>query len=264
MNATNIHILTEMGEIMSGHSKWSTIKRKKGAEDAKRGKIFTKLARDITLAARQGGGDPNFNPVLRLAIDKAKAGNMPKDNIERAIKRGTGELEGGEMEEITYEGYAPHGIAILIQCLTDNRNRTLSEVRRVFNKQGGNLAEQGSVGWMFDQRGYITITSDGADGDEVFLLAAEAGAEDIEIEEEEIEIYTPPTALHSVADALRNEGLEIQEAELAQFAKNEVELDVKDALSVMNIVEQLEELDDVDKVYSNLKISDEALASLAA
>jgi len=247
---------------MSGHSKWSTIKRKKGAEDAKRGKIFTRLAKNITIAARESGGDPDFNPSLRMAIDKAKASNMPKDNIERAIKRGTGELEGGQLEEITYEGYGPNGVAILIQCLTDNRNRTLSEVRRVFNKYGGNLAEQGAVGWLFDQKGYITVSPGNLDEDEVFMIAVEAGAEDIEIEGEEIEVYTPPTSLHVVVQVLEEEGLEINEASLAQFAQNEIELDAKETLSVMNVIELLEELDDVDKVYSNLNITDEALTML--
>jgi YebC/PmpR family DNA-binding regulatory protein len=249
---------------MSGHSKWSTIKRKKGAEDAKRGKMFTRLARDITVAAREGGGDLNFNPNLRLAIDKAKTANMPKDNIERAIKRGTGELEGGELEEITYEGYALHGVAMLIQCLTDNRNRTLSDVRRVFNKNGGNLAEQGAVAWMFDLKGYITVSPDKADPDEVFIIAVESGADDIEISEDIIEIYTPPTELHAIAQVLQEAGIPVDEAELAQFAQNEIELGVKETLSVMNIIELLEELDDVDKVYSNLLISEDALAMLEA
>jgi YebC/PmpR family DNA-binding regulatory protein len=189
---------------------------------------------------------------------------MPKDNIDRAIKRGTGELAGGELEEITYEGYAPHGVAVLIQCLTDNRNRTLADVRRVFNKHGGNLAEPGAVGWMFDQKGYITVTPGSMDADEIFMVAVDAGADDIEISPDVIEVYTPPTELHSVSTALRAAGLEVQDVELAQFAKTEISLDVKDTLSIMNIVELLEELDDVDKVYSNLSISDAALKSLEA
>lgn len=249
---------------MSGHSKWSTIKRKKGAEDAKRGKIFTKIARDITLAARHGGGDPNANPSLRLAVDKARRANMPKDNVERAIKRGTGELEGGELEEITYEAYAPHGVAMLIKCTTDNRNRALSDVRKVFNKAGGNMAEQGAVGWMFDLKGYITVTAEGVDPDEVFMAAVDAGADDVEVSDDIIEVYTAPDALHIVREALENAGYTIEEAELSQFAKNEIELGVKETLTIMSIVEQLEESDDVDKVYSNLNISDEALAELEA
>ena len=246
---------------MSGHSKWSTIKRKKGAEDAKRGKIFTRLAKDITLAAKSGG-DINANPSLRTAVDKAKAENMPKDNIERAIKKGTGELEGGELEEITYEAYAPHGVAMLIQCLTDNRNRTLSDVRRVFNKHGGNLAEQGAVGWMFDQKGYLTVSAEGVDGDEVFMAALEAGADDVQISDDVIEIYTAPADLHTVRSALETAGYKVDETELGQFPKNEIELSVSDTLSIMNIVDMVEESDDVDKVFTNLNISDDALAEL--
>lgn len=249
---------------MSGHSKWSTIKRKKGAEDAKRGKIFTRLARDITVSARDGGGDPTMNPSLRIAIEKAKAANMPKDNVERAIKRGTGELEGGELVEITYEAYAPNGVAVLIQCVTDNKNRTLSDVRRIFNKGGGNMAEAGAVGWMFDSKGYITLPADGVDFDEAFMVAVEAGAEDVELGEDMIEVYTPAEELHTVREALEAAGFEVDETELSKFPKNEIELDVKDTLSIMNLVEQLEELDDVDRVFSNLSISDDALAELEA
>ncbi|HEY84857.1 MAG TPA: YebC/PmpR family DNA-binding transcriptional regulator [Chloroflexi bacterium] len=249
---------------MSGHSKWSTIKRKKGAEDAKRGKIFTKLGRNITIAARAGGGDSDMNPTLRMAIDTAKAANMPKDNIARAIKRGTGELGGGELVEITYEGYAPHGVAMLMKCLTDNKNRALSEVRRIFNKGGGNLAEAGAVAWMFDLKGYLTVSPGDMDSDDVFMLAVEAGADDVEISDGAIEVYTAPADLHAVREALEAEGLKIEDAELAQFAKNEIELGVKDTLSILNLVELLEDLDDVDKIFSNLAISDEALAQLGA
>lgn len=247
---------------MSGHSKWSTIKRKKGAEDAKRGKLFTRLARDIIVAARNGGGDPGTNATLRMAVDKAKAANMPKDNIERAIKKGTGELAGGTMEEITYEGYAPHGVAILVQCLTDNRNRALSDIRRIFNRQGGSLAEAGAVTWMFDTKGYITIPHNDLDPDEVFMTAVDAGAEDIEIDAEMIEIYTPPDALHTVSQALEAGGLRPDETELSQVPKNEIALGEKETLQIMNMIEALEELDDVQRVYSNLHISDEALLAL--
>ena len=246
---------------MSGHSKWSTIKRKKGAEDAKRGKIFTRLARDITLAARNGG-DPATNPSLRMAVDKAKGANMPKDNIERAIKKGTGELEGGVVDEITYEAYAPHGIPVLILCLTDNRNRTLAEVRRVLNKLGGNLAEAGAVSWMFDQKGYITIENNDHDPDELFLLAVEAGAEDVEIGDEVIEVYTASADLHTVTAALEEGGIKTSESQLSQFPKNEIELGQKETVQIMGIIEALEELDDVDQVYSGLAISDEAIAQL--
>ncbi len=248
---------------MSGHSKWSTIKRKKGAEDAKRGKIFTRLARDITLAARNGG-DPTTNPTLRMAVDKAKGANMPKDNIERAIKKGTGELEGGEVDEITYEAYAPHGIPVLIQCITDNRNRTLADVRRVLNKLGGNLAEAGAVSWMFEQKGYITIENSNHDPDELFLLAVDAGAEDVEIGDEIIEVYTASADLHTVTVALEEAGIKTSESQLSQIPKNEIELGQKETVQIMGIIEALEELDDVDQVYSGLAISDEALAQLEA
>ena len=247
---------------MSGHSKWSTIKRKKGAEDAKRGKIFTRIARDLMLAAKSGGGDPGTNPALRLAMDKAKAANMPKDNIERAVKKGTGELEGGTVEEITYEAYAPHGIPVLIQCVTDNRNRTLADVRRILNKLGGNMAEAGSVSWMFDLKGYISLPKSNHDPDEVFLLAVEAGAEDVEIGDDDIEIYTVSTDLHTVVSALEAEGIQAEEAQLSQIPTNEIELGQAETVKIMNIIEALEELDDVDQVYSGLAISDEAIAAL--
>jgi len=248
---------------MSGHSKWSTIKRKKGAEDVKRGKIFTRIAREITIAARHGG-DPNANPTLRLAIEKARAANMPKDNIERAIKKGTGELEGGNEEEITYEAYAPHGIPLLIKCLTDNRNRTLADIRKIFNRHGGNMAEAGAVGWMFDTKGYIAIERDNQDPDEVFMIAVDAGADDVQISEEWFEIYTPADELHAISSALVNKGLTIAEAELSEVPKNEIELSPKETVQVMGVIEALEELDDVQQVYSGLSISDEAMAELEA
>jgi YebC/PmpR family DNA-binding regulatory protein len=248
---------------MSGHSKWSTIKRKKGAEDAKRGKIFTRLARDITLAARHGG-DPAANPTLRAAIDKARTANMPKDNIDRALKKGTGELEGGMLEEIIYEAYGPHGIPILISCLTDNRNRTLSDVRRVFNRQGGNMAEAGAVSWMFETKGYISIERTNQDPDEIFMLAVDAGADDVQISDEWFEVYTQPDQLHAVSESLTKNGLKIDESELARIPKNEIELAHKETVQVMGVVEALEELDDVQNVYSGLKISDDAIAAMTA
>jgi YebC/PmpR family DNA-binding regulatory protein len=247
---------------MSGHSKWSTIKRKKGAEDARRGKIFTRLAREITIAARSGGGDPSANAALRLAVEKARGANMPKDNIERAIKRGTGELEGGELEEIIYEGYAPHGVAVLVKCLTDNRNRTLSEVRRVFNRAGGNLAEAGAVSWMFETKGYVTVARDDMDPDELFMMAVDAGAQDVEVSDEFVEVYTEPTDLHWVRESLSGRGLSVEEAELSQVPKTLMTLDEKETLQVMNMIEALEELDDVQQVYSNLEISAEILATV--
>ncbi|PWH15457.1 MAG: YebC/PmpR family DNA-binding transcriptional regulator [Ardenticatenia bacterium] len=245
---------------MSGHSKWSTIKRKKSAEDAKRGKLFTRLARDITLAARNGG-DPNANPALRLAIEKAKAANMPKENIERAIKRGTGELEGGAPEEVMYEGYAPHGVALLIKCLTDNRNRTLAEIRRVLNRGGGNLAEAGAVTWMFESKGLITIERGGRDPDDLFMMAVDAGAEDVDVSSEIVEIYTEPADLRVVADALQKRGIKVEEAELSMVPKTLVSLDEKETLQVLHLIEQLEELEDVQQIYSNLDVPEEILAT---
>ncbi len=247
---------------MSGHSKWSTIKRKKGAEDAKRAKLFTRLARDIIVAARDGGGDPDMNPTLRTAIDKARGANMPKDNIERAIKKGTGELEGGQLEEITYEAYAVHGIPVLIQCLTDNRNRTLADLRRIFNRQGGNLAEAGAVSWMFDIKGYITIERTDQDPDDVFMIAVEAGAEDVEISEDIFEIYTSADQLHAVSSELTANDLTIADAELAQVPKNEIELGDKETMQVLSTIEAIEELDDIQQVYSGLKLSDDTLEAL--
>jgi YebC/PmpR family DNA-binding regulatory protein len=247
---------------MSGHSKWSTIKRKKGAEDAKRGKIFTRVAREITLAARDGGGDPGTNPALRLAIDKARDANMPKDNIERAIKRGTGELEGGQLEEVFYEGYAPHGVALLVKCLTDNRNRTLAEVRRVFNRSGGSLAEAGAVTWMFDIKGYLAVARDDLDPDEIFMMAIDAGAEDIEVSDDFVEVYTLATDLHAVREGLIGGGLTVEDAELSQVPKTVMTLGERETLQVMNMIESLEELDDVQQVYSNLDISEEILATV--
>jgi YebC/PmpR family DNA-binding regulatory protein len=245
---------------MSGHSKWSTIKRKKSAEDAKRGKLFTRLARDITIAARNGG-DPNANPALRLAIEKAKAANMPKENIERAIKRGTGELEGSAPEEVMYEGYAPHGVALLIKCLTDNRNRTLAEIRRVLNRGGGSLAEAGAVTWMFESKGLVTIERAGRDPDDLFMMAVDAGAEDVDVSSEIVEIYTEPANLRIVTDALQKRGIKVEEAELSMVPKTLVSLDEKETLQVLHLIEQLEELEDVQQIYSNLDVPEEILAT---
>ena len=248
---------------MSGHSKWSTIKRKKGAEDVKRGKLFTRLAREITIVARSCGGDPNANAALRLAVDKARTNNMPKENIERAIKRGTGELEGGELEEIYYEGYGPHGVALLVKCLTDNRNRTIADVRRVFNRSGGSMAEAGAVSWMFESRGYITVARDNRNPDDIFMMAVEAGAQDVETGDEFIEVYTAPGDLHWVRESLARQGLTIEDAELAMVAKTQLTLADKETLQAMSMIEALEELDDVQQVYSNLNISDSVLAMAA-
>lgn len=248
---------------MSGHSKWSTIKHKKAATDAKRGKIFTRLNKELTVAAREGGGDPESNVRLRLAIDKAKAANMPKDNIERAIKRGTGELEGGELEEIVYEGYAPHGVGVLIEVVTDNRNRAIAEVRHVFNKQGGNMAEAGAVSWQFTRKGYINIAED-IDQDEIFLVAADAGADDVTFEDGVAEVYTSIEDLQDVRGVLEEAGYKLGEVSVIYDPINPIELGSSEALQVMKLVEILEDLDDVQNVYSALDISDETMAALEA
>ena len=246
---------------MSGHSKWSTIKHKKAATDAKRGKLFTRLAREVTLAAREGGGNPEVNFGLRLAIDKAKAANMPKDNIERAVKRGTGELKGEELVEVMYEGYAPHGVALLVQVLTDNKNRTVADVRRVLTRQGGTLAEAGAVAWQFDRKGYIAVAPNGVDEDTVFDVAVEAGAEDVVFGDDLIEVYAEVENFQAVRQALEDAGISFETAELAMIPKATMQLAEKETLQVMGIIDALEELDDTQQVYSNLDISDEVMAT---
>ena len=249
---------------MSGHSKWATIKRKKGAADARRGQMFTKLARELEFAARDGA-DPNFNFKLRLTIDKAKAENMPKDNIDRAIKRGAGlGGDGSQLEEITYEGYGPHGVAILMEIVTDNRNRTVSEIRRALTRGGGNMGESGSVAWLFESRGYITVPATAKTQDVIFELALDAGAEDVVFAEDVAEIYTQPSDLPQVRQAFLDAGHEIETAELSMLPKTSVALNPADTLQVMHLIESLEELDDVARVHSNLEISEEALAALEA
>lgn len=250
---------------MAGHSKWANIKHRKSRQDAKRGKIFTKLAREVTIAARNGGGDPEMNFELRLAVDRAKAANMPKDNIERAIKRGTGELkDAAEIEEMLYEAYAPHGIALIIACATDNKNRTVSEIKAIMNRVGGNMAEPGSVGWQFEQKGYIVLPAEGNDFEEVFLVAAEAGAEDVIDDDEDIEVITPREALQAVEGALQEAGIKPKDASLSYMPNNEIELGHKEALQVMGVIEEVEDLDDVQEVYSNLTISDDLMAEYEA
>lgn len=247
---------------MAGHSKWANIKRKKGAEDAKRAKIFTRLARDIMVAAREGGGDVDSNPTLKLAVQKAKDANMPNDNIDRAIKRGTGELDGGEVEEYTYEGYGIDGVAFMVEILTDNKNRALGAVKSVFNKGGGNLAQNGAVSWQFDQKGYMTlkqIEDQVIEFEEVFMVAAEAGAEDVVDEEGTITVYTPRDLFGAVEQALSDAGYRTDDAELRWFPQNELDVDKKAALSNMRIMEKLEELDDVQSVASNLNITDDVM-----
>ncbi len=246
---------------MSGHSKWATIKRKKGAADARRGALFTKLARQITIAAREGG-DPEYNFKLRLAVDQAKANAMPRDNIERAVRRGSGADKDTELEELLYEGYGPHGIALLLQVVTDNRLRTLSDVRRLFTRANGNLGEAGSVAWQFDMRGHIAIETQGKAEDQLFEIALEAGADDIQFGDGEADIYTNPGDLQLVREALNKQHLHITAFEMIMAPKATVALDPPDAVQVMHLIENLEELDDVTKVYSNLEVTDEALAAM--
>lgn len=243
---------------MSGHSKWSTIKRKKGAEDAKRAKIFTRLGRDIMVAAREGGGDETSNPKLKLAIGKARAANMPKDNIERAIKKGTGEIAGGELVEFVYEGYGPEGVAYIVEIMTDNKNRTLAEIKHAFSKHEGSLATSGAVLWQFDQKGYLTVRGE-ADFDEVFMQAADAGADDVVEEDGIIAVYTPRDEFNAVEQALGEAGFEFEDSELRWIPQNEIDVPTGKALQNMRLLEQLEESDDVQSVASNLNITDDVL-----
>ncbi len=250
---------------MSGHSKWATIKRKKGKADAERGRIFTKLIREITVAARNGGGDPNGNPRLRSAISAAKQSNMPADNVERAIKKGTGELPGVTYEESIYESYGPGGVAILVDVLTDNRNRTTSEIRHILSRNSGRLAEAGSVAWMFDQKGLIVVEkSSGASEDDLMMAALEAGADDVKDSGDSWEVLTPPAKCESVRAAIANAGVAVASAETARVPQNRVALDRRETLQAMRLLDLIEEHDDVQKVSSNLEIPDEVLDELEA
>ncbi len=244
---------------MSGHSKWSTIKRKKGAADAKRGKIFTKLIKEIAIAAREGGGDPAGNPRLRLAVDNAKAANMPADNIERAIKKATGELEGVTYLELTYEGYASGGIAIIIEVATDNKNRTVADVRHIFSKHGGSMGETGSVAWMFDRKGIISLQSIDRTEDEIMDIALEAGAEDLQTEEGYFEIQTDLESFETVRNALVTADLKIENASLQWIAKNTVSVSGDEAEKVIKLIEAMEDNDDVQNVYSNADFDKELI-----
>ena len=246
---------------MSGHSKWSTIKRQKGANDAKRGALFTKVAREIAVAARQGGGDPDANYRLRLAIEKARSVNMPAENIKRTIDKAVGGGEGEQYEEIVYEGYGPGGVAILVEAATDNRNRTAAEVRSVFSKAGGQLAGSGAVAWQFEPRGLITVIS--GDPDEVALAAIDAGAADVDTEADPLEIYTEPADLEAVRTALEKAGIAVDDAESAMIAKQTVELDEARARQALRLVELLEDLDDVQRVTANFDIPEEIFAEVA-
>ena len=246
---------------MSGHSKWHSIKHKKGALDAKRGKLFTKFIKEITVAARSGGGDPDGNARLRKAILDAKAGNMPNDTIERAIRRGTGEEEGVHYEEVTYEGYGPGGVALLIEAMTDNRNRTVAEIRHLFSKNGGNLGESGSVGWMFDKRGYIVVDKAAKPEEELFELAIEAGADDLRDYEENFEIITSPDKFESVLSAVKSGGIEPQVSEITMVPQNYIKLEGQEARQMLKLMEALEDHDDVQKVSANFDISEADMAA---
>lgn len=245
---------------MSGHSKWSTIKHKKAATDKKRGKIFTRLAKDLTIAAREGGGDPEFNSALGLAVEKAKAANMPKDNIERAIKRGTGELEGAILEEMMYEVYAPNGIGLLVEFITDNRNRAIADLRHMVSKNNGNMAESGSVSWQFTRKGYLAVQGD-FDEDELFMEAAEAGADDVEFGEV-AEIFVDLEAFAAVRDALQGAGYSLIEATMIYDPNTPMEIGINESVQVLKFIDIIEDIDDVQNVYSTLDVSEEVMAQM--
>jgi len=247
---------------MAGHSKWKQIKHKKAAADAKRGAKFTKLIKEITIAARQGGGDPAGNPRLRTAIDTAKAQNMPNDNIDRAIKKGTGELEGVHYEEAVYEGFGPGGAAIMVQVTTDNMNRTVADIRHIFSRNGGNLGSQNSVAWMFEKKGQMALDATRTAEDAALEAALETGAEDLAVDGDQYVITTDPTSLHQVADGLRAKGMEPQEPEIAMIPTTTVKVEGGDAEKLLKLVELLEEHDDVSKVFSNFDIDADTLAAV--
>lgn len=247
---------------MSGHSKWSKVKHQKAGEDARRGQLFTKLSRELTVAARQGGIDPDANVRLRLAVQRARENNMPADNIERAIKRASGLAEGAELEEIVYEGYGPAGTALLVEVTTDNRNRAAADVRNAFTRGGGNLGESGCVAWLFEPRGVIEVDADGHDADDLALQAIDAGAEDVQQSDGMIEIYTVPTGLDQVRQAIEQLDVPITNAETTLVPKTTISTDDETALKIMRLVERLEELDDVQKVYTNLDLPDSVLEQL--
>ena len=249
---------------MSGHSKWSTIKRKKGKADAQRGKIFTKIIRVITVAARSGGGDPETNVKLKVAIQLAKENNMPNENIEKAIKRGTGEADGVSYEEIIYEGYGPGGVAVLIEALTDNKNRTTPEVRKIFSKNAGNLGENGCVAWMFDKRGYFIFEIAKVNEDTIVDLALEAEAEDVKSDNENVEVVTPPEDHKKFSDLIKEHNIDCLLSEVTLIPKTTVDLEGKKAMQMLNLMEQLEDQDDVQKVYANFNIADEIMEEISA
>ncbi len=246
---------------MSGHSKWHSIKHKKGATDAKRGKLFTKFIKEITVAARTGGGDPDANARLRKAILDAKAGNMPNDTIDRAIRRGTGAEEGVSYEEITYEGYGPGGVALLIEAVTDNRNRTVAEIRHMFSKNGGNLGEAGSVGWLFEKKGYIVVDKAAKPEEELFDIAIEAGADDLRDDEDNFEIITSPENFDGVQSAIKSAGIEPQMAEVSMVPQTYIKLEGGSAQQMLRLMEAIEDHDDVQKVYANFDIDEADMAA---
>ena len=247
---------------MSGHSKWSTIKHKKGAADAKRGKMFTKLIKEITVAARLGGGDPDANPRLRASIAAAKAENMPKDNIERAVKKGTGELEGVNYEEVSYEAYGPGGVAVLVGCLTDNKNRTVADLKHIMDRHGGSLGEPGCVAWMFNKKGLIVLDREGVDEEKLLDLALEAGAEDVKEEETTFEVTTELSDFESVRTALDEAGIAYGMAEISMIPQNTIKLEGKQAQQMLNLMEALEDNDDVSTVYANFDIPDDVMEAM--
>jgi YebC/PmpR family DNA-binding regulatory protein len=249
---------------MSGHSKWASIKHKKGALDAKRGKVFTKIIREMTIAARLGGGDPDANPRLRTAVDKAKAANMPADNIKRAIQKGTGELEGTSYEDLTLEGYGPGGVAILVEGSTDNRNRTVSEIRHIFTKHGANLGGAGSVSYLFKPKGVITVSSSKASEEKLMEIALEAGADDIRSEGGLYEVYTGQGSFDAILKAIKGAGIEPDEAELGKYADNSVSLEGQKAQQMLKLIEALEDHEDVQNVWANFDISDKEMEAAAA
>jgi YebC/PmpR family DNA-binding regulatory protein len=248
---------------MSGHSKWSTIKRKKGKADAQRGKIFTKIIRVITVAARSGGGDPETNVKLKAAVQLAKESNMPNENIEKAIKRGTGEADGVSYEEIIYEGYGPGGVAVLIEALTDNKNRTTPEIRKIFSKNAGNLGENGCVAWMFDKRGYFIFEIAKVNEDTIVDLALEAEAEDVKNDNENIEVITQPENYTKFSNLIKEQNIDCLLSEVTLIPKTTVDLEGKKALQMLNLLEQLEDQDDVQKVYANFNIADEIMEEIS-
>ncbi len=249
---------------MSGHNKWSTIKHKKGAADAKRGKLFSKIIKEITIAARMGGGDPEGNPRLRTAVNAARAANMPKDNVEKAIKRGTGEIAGVNYEEITYEGYGPGGVAVLVEALTDNKNRTVAEVRHIFEKYNGNLGETGCVSWMFKKEGVVVIAADNLDEDEVMEMALEAGAADVKKEGQTFELTADPADVESIRKAVEDKGWKIELAEVTMIPQTTVKLEGKKAEQMLKMMDALDDNEDMQKVFANFDISEEDMLKMSA